>query len=322
MTLLRTSWLSLVLFACVGPIAQAAPAQSSRVQAELLAERTAIVPGQPFTVGLRMKMDDHWHIYWVNPGDSGLAPNIEWTLPPGFSAGPIHWPAPRRIPTPPLMTYGYEGEVLLMTEITPPANLPANSTVKITANADWLVCDKVCIPGRGEYPLELPVSGGGTPSSSNDAPLFERTRSSLPIVGGEELNSNFARSGDAFILTVELPKGTSVDPAKVYFYPLEGAIVDAAQPQTAHVAEGRLEVRMKRSPNAEGDPESLRGLLALDSTLPPPYGNRAIAIAAMKTNGISSANSPASPHKPSAAVVRRASGEARLAGEAVRRAAV
>ena len=78
--------------------------QSEHVETELVSEVAAIAPGEPFTVGLRMRMDDHWHTYWINPGDSGLATSIEWTLPEGFSAGPIRYPAPERIPTPPLMT--------------------------------------------------------------------------------------------------------------------------------------------------------------------------------------------------------------------------
>src|SRR4028118_2315268 len=90
---------------------------SPHSEAALIAETTSIQPGVPFTVALRLKMDEHWHSYWRNPGDSGTPIGITWNLPPGFKAGPIQWPHPQRIALPPLVSYGYENEVWLLTQI-------------------------------------------------------------------------------------------------------------------------------------------------------------------------------------------------------------
>ncbi|MGH8017573.1 MAG: protein-disulfide reductase DsbD family protein [Opitutaceae bacterium] len=273
-------------------IARAEPVQTDHVESELISEAASIKPGEPFMAGLRMKMDEHWHTYWLNPGDSGMPTTIEWTLPEGFTAGEIQWPAPKRIPTPPLMTYGFEGEVLLMTEITPPADLPAGSTVKIAARADWLVCEAVCIPGGADYALELPVASGAANDAAaasldaENAPKFEAARQQLPVAAGDRLDASFARSGDSFVLSVNLPDGAEVDPEKVYFYALEEMIVEAAQPQTASVVDGRLEIRIKRSTVADPNPETLRGLLDAGSTLPAPYGDRAIEIEAAKGSAL------------------------------------
>ena len=98
----------------------AAPVQQPHSEAELIAEHVAVTPGQPVTVGLRLRMDDHWHVYWKNPGDAGMATGLAWTLPPGFQAAPMQWPAPRRIDVGPLTSYGYEGEVLHLVEIAVP----------------------------------------------------------------------------------------------------------------------------------------------------------------------------------------------------------
>ncbi len=273
------------LFLC--GLVRAQPVQTDHVESELISEVAAIRPGVPFTVGLRMKMDEHWHTYWLNPGDSGMPTTIDWTLPEGFTAGGIQWPAPKRIPTPPLMTYGFEGEVLLMTEITPPASLPAGSTVSIKAKADWLVCEYVCIPGGADYALDLPIAGdtadAGAPIDAENAPKFEAARSLLPVPAGDALDAGFARSGDSFVLSVNLPDGAEVDPAKVYFYASEEMIVEPAQPQVATVADGRLEIRIARSTVADANPDALRGLLDVGSTLPAPYGDRAIEIDAPKT---------------------------------------
>ena len=80
-----------------GSVAHAAPMAADLVQGVLVAEPRAVRGGEPFTVAVRLRMAEHWHTYWRNPGDSGLATEIAWTLPPGFSAGPIQWPAPQRL---------------------------------------------------------------------------------------------------------------------------------------------------------------------------------------------------------------------------------
>jgi thiol:disulfide interchange protein DsbD len=105
-------------------VALAEPVRTPRVEAELVPERTAWVPGQPTTVALRLKMKPGWHVYWQNPGDSGLPTTIDWKLPAGFTAGPIQWPAPHALPAGPLINYGYEGEVLHLIDLkVPPARV-------------------------------------------------------------------------------------------------------------------------------------------------------------------------------------------------------
>src|SRR5271169_6907272 len=94
--------------------ALAAPFRADFVEAELVPEHLAWVPGEQAWVALRLKHDPHWHTYWKNPGDAGAATRLQWKLPAGYEAGPIEWPVPRLIPVPPLANYGYEGEVLLL----------------------------------------------------------------------------------------------------------------------------------------------------------------------------------------------------------------
>src|SRR6218665_3495122 len=117
--------------------AGAAPQQQARteqVEAQLLSSQSSVQPGQRFSVGLRQRIAPHWHTYWLNPGDSGQATSIEWTLPTGATAGAIEWPAPSRQALGPITNYGYEGEVLLLATLTVPADAhPRNRFPPTTA---------------------------------------------------------------------------------------------------------------------------------------------------------------------------------------------
>jgi thiol:disulfide interchange protein len=147
------------------------------VKAELLADTNAVVPGRPFTIGLLLRMAPGWHTYWAFSGDAGLPTELKWKLPSGWKVGEIQWPIPLKTTDPgDIETYGYENEVLLMQEITP-AQKVDDSTVKLSAEANWLVCEKICIPGSATPQLELPVS---TTNQAANSELFARYRHLLP----------------------------------------------------------------------------------------------------------------------------------------------
>ena len=97
---------------------------------------TAVVPGQPFTAGLLLKMAPGWHTYWQFPGDAGIPTEIKWQLPPGWKTGPIQWPIPLKLNEPgDIQIYGYHDEVLLMMQLTPPAKIEAAS-VKLAGRSE------------------------------------------------------------------------------------------------------------------------------------------------------------------------------------------
>src|SRR6187399_1970979 len=91
----------------------AAPVQTDHVGVELVSAATALVPGRSASLGLRFVHEPHWHTYWINPGDSGLATKLSWQLPAGFHAGEIIWPAPQRFDVDGLFNFGYSGDALL-----------------------------------------------------------------------------------------------------------------------------------------------------------------------------------------------------------------
>lgn len=141
----------LLLCAVLSTGARAAAAAESveapHVTVSLVADADAVRPGEPFDAGIRFALEDGWHVYWSNPGDSGLAPSVRWTLPEGTAAGAIVWPHPEKIAVGPLANYGYAKEVLLPVRITPSAALQPGDVLNLAARVDWLVCQEDCIPG-------------------------------------------------------------------------------------------------------------------------------------------------------------------------------
>jgi thiol:disulfide interchange protein/DsbC/DsbD-like thiol-disulfide interchange protein len=194
------------------------------VKAELLADTNAIVPGKPFTIGLLLRMVPDWHTYWAFSGDAGLPTELKWKLPSGWKIGEIQWPIPLKTSDPgDIETYGYEDEVLLMQEITPPQKLN-DSTVKLSAEANWLVCEKICIPGSATPQLELPVSTTNQPANSE---VFARYRRLLPQNWPESNTAaaNWSRVGRD--LRLKIASETLANYAALDFFPLpeQGVVV-------------------------------------------------------------------------------------------------
>jgi thiol:disulfide interchange protein len=194
------------------------------VRVELLADTNAIVPGKTFTVGLLLRMAPNWHTYWKFSGDAGLPTEVKWKLPPGWRIGEIQWPIPFKTIDPgDIQTYGYENEVLLMQEITPPPKMDSSS-VKLSADASWLVCERICIPGSATLQLDLPV---GSTSPLANTELFARYRRLLPQnwPGADVATADWSRVGSD--LRFKITSETLANYPVVDFFPLpdEGTVV-------------------------------------------------------------------------------------------------
>jgi thiol:disulfide interchange protein DsbD len=248
---------AIVLTLCLlfaGGTVLGAPGGGRHVQASLVAESDGVTPGQPLLVGLRLQMEPGWHTYWRNPGDSGLATKVRWDLPEGFSAGPVQWPRPIRFRTGPHVSYGYEGEVLLPVEVQVPSGL-SSPEVRLVARVSWLECQDVCLPGKAELTLSLPVKANPSPGPA--APLFAEARRRLPTTDPGWTFSASAGSG-GIELTVAPPAGTTLDEA--YFYPVTRRVLDHSKPQPFGVSGSSYRIEL---PIGAGDevPGRLEGVL-------------------------------------------------------------
>jgi len=237
----------------------------AHVKVELVSEQEAIVPHQPLRVGIRFDLEDRWHTYWINPGDSGEAARIEWTLPAGFQAGSIAWPTPIRLSTPPLVDYGYEHQVLLPVVIRTPAGLTAGTTEKIIAHVHYLVCREVCIPGQKQLSLDLPVkrvAGKNHGAASSNAPLFASTRRQLPRPMPADWKISATSAPDEFRLRIKTGKAIS----SAQFFPWEPEQIENAASQKVSAAPGALELHLRKSNHLLRPISRLRGVIVVAGT--------------------------------------------------------
>ncbi len=190
------------------------------VSARLVADVSQAAPGSTFLVGLVLEQADGWHTYWQYAGDSGLATAIDWKLPDGVRAGDILWPVPKRLVEPgDLIVYAYKDRVVLLTEVSVPEHF-REASLSLKATAKWLVCREICIPGKADLELTLPVGNEAAPQNDPEiSALISEFASMLPDgTGGPPFRATI--SVEAGVSKVIL-EGWSPD-GDVIFAPLPG----------------------------------------------------------------------------------------------------
>ena len=242
--------------------AEAAPQQAAteQVRAELLAAVDAVHPGEEILLGIRQRIIPHWHTYWINPGDSGIATRIAWKLPPGAQAGDIQWPVPSRFQSGPIVNFAYENEVTLLVPVRVPSAATVGSLFPVAASVDWLVCREDCIPQQVELGLTLPITAPGTPRREHH-PLIEAAQMQLPVTSPWPIRAEAQAGGLSLQLTGNaFAAGTIRD---VRFYPAEWGRVAHAAAQTWQVDPRGIVLSLTPGEAPANPGEPLRGVLVV-----------------------------------------------------------
>ena len=247
----------LLLFSLIlaSPIAAQVYEGRQLVEASLVADTTAIVPGQPFRVGLHLRMAPGWHTYWQNPGDAGLATTFDLALPDGFTAGPVEWPLPRRIVEPgDVQVYAYKGNVLLVRTVTPPMAMRAFSDTPLAfrAKSSWLVCEEICIPGKTETALKLPVAANAAPANSE---LFARFGTLLPSGSPPPFAVEWTATPSGWNLGIRGAQNAK----HAEFFPYENDANPVGHTAPRDIADGNADLAVP-----VGGGANIRGVLALE----------------------------------------------------------
>ena len=189
---------------------------------ELLSNSNSIQPGDELLVGVKFRLEKDWHTYWKNPGDAGEGASIKWNLSKGLSASNILWPGPERIPVDPLMTFGYNDEVVLLTKIASDGKV--NFPLKIEAKVSWFTCKDICIPQEGTVDIE--INEGNLLATSHDQELKEYL-SKVPTVFSKDFRVE-ALDNKFFFQSDVLGDEQYTD---VYFFPSEYGLTSYTKDQ-------------------------------------------------------------------------------------------
>lgn len=241
---------------------------SPHVKVELLQEEETIQPGQPFWIALHFKLEKDWHVYWKNPGDAGIPLKIDWKLPAGFEVGPLQWPFPEKFTLDDMVGFGYEGEVTLLSQVTPPAQLDRGAHLEMEAQVNWLVCSAMtCQPGAANASLPLKISLDKSHPRPELTAIFEQARAKIPQTHIEV--KTVRKQG---IVQLEVPQENSSSSnetiQQAYFFPEQKNMIDHSfEPivaQSTHDATRYL-VNLKGSDEIGAKTQSLKGVLVLHS---------------------------------------------------------
>jgi DsbC/DsbD-like thiol-disulfide interchange protein len=231
---------------------------------ELIAEKDWITAGHAFNVALRFELENGWHVYWLNPGDSGEPPRVTWDLPAGIKAGAIEWPAPRRLGTPTIVDYGYEDGVTLVVPMRADATLSSQNPAQISANVKVLVCREICIPGKAQVSLALPLKPQPPPVNSQSTHFFTEARKAWPRPALASWKFSISQTNDSFVLTANL--GRKITDA--IFFPLAESQISNAAPQTLVPTSAGFTLTLRKSEQLLKPIARLKGVLVLSGEQP------------------------------------------------------
>ena len=255
--ILAIAWLLLATL-CPAAAQDAGP----NVRVRLVAEDSAVAPGGTVAVALAQDIRPGWHTYWINPGDAGAATEMKWNLPPGWSATPIQWPTPKRLPVGPLMDYGYEGRPWLLQQLKVPDNVKPGDTVVLKVAVDWLACKDVCVPEDAVLNLPLKI-GDTTLADPHVAGDFALARSLLPVTSPWNVTYALGTTLDIYAAAPALAEAHPVD---VVFFPEESNILDGDAEQKPDFTKDGLILRLKLASKTTKVAGPLAGVLVLKSS--------------------------------------------------------
>jgi thiol:disulfide interchange protein DsbD len=257
--------LAALLLVATSTVALAAESPALKVETRLIAEVTSVRPGEPFWIALHQRITPGWHTYWRNPGDSGEPVTLTWSLPPGFVADDIAWPAPDRIPVGPVVSFGFSNEVVLPIRVTPPAGMEVGQRADLRALASWLVCADVCIPEDSVVSISLPVTAAAPSPDPRASAVIAAARGALPKAS--PWRAAFAVAKDTVTLKVGAPGLSREHITSAVFFPYEWGAIGYAGEQKLEITSAGLSLSMPRGQLREAVKKPVEGVLVITEKL-------------------------------------------------------
>jgi DsbC/DsbD-like thiol-disulfide interchange protein len=242
--------------------AQAAGTPIPHGTLELMAENQWIAARHTLYLGLRFQLEKGWHIYWVNPGDSGEPPLVHWQLPTGLTVGATEWPTPRRFETSSIVDFGYEDTAMLIVPTHAEASLATQLPARLGAEVKLLVCSReMCVPGKAQLSITLPTKPQLPAPDTRTTDLFAATRKSLPRPTPGNWRLSVADARDSFVLTASVGHQMT----QAIFFPLVESQIENAAPQKLLPMATGFRLTLKKSDQLLKPIKRLKGVVVLSA---------------------------------------------------------
>ena len=190
---------------------------AQRTKVDLVNLTPDIKAGSTSRIAVRFRCDDHFHIYWKNPGDAGQPPAIAWKETAGTKAGPLLYPGPILLDQSGVYNFVHEHETLLVMELAVPAG--ATGELKLKARVEWLECDdKGCYPFEQDVALTVKVGPGNTayPFAAKLYPDLRPTVAAELLTEGDELTIRPAAGSKVELSQAWFPERGFLSPGAVF----------------------------------------------------------------------------------------------------------
>lgn len=234
--------------------AQYVDAPSSQVQ--LISHKSAVTPGESVLLGFDIVLDEHWHIYWTNPGDSGAHARVKWLAPEKGDFTPLQFPYPQRIDYGDLTSYGHEGRVLLISETQVPESLRPGDTFHVKAEFGYLVCEKICVPADVVLSIDIPVTENDGVKDSRWGGLFEEAIAKWPLVV-DSVDIRVYETAEHFHIVFPYAHKDS----DIEFFASDADVINYSAPQELVAAADGVELILQKSNFITEDITHLNGVL-------------------------------------------------------------
>jgi thiol:disulfide interchange protein DsbD len=241
-------------------LAQGLSTEQAHSKATLITSQDALVPGQKIFIGIDIKLEDHWHTYWKNPGDSASAPILNIELPDQYETTPLLYGVPTRIPVPPLVSFGYNANATYGFELTIPKSEEQHLGVirQFVIAAEWLVCRQECIPAFYDFKFDLTVK-----KSSNPTPFAKQLEQTFRSIEEQSpLKAILNNVGDTLTVSFKLPeKNRFID-----LIPYPDQIVENNVATLNSIEDQTVSVDMQIKENSESKNQTLKVLAIWQDT--------------------------------------------------------
>lgn len=254
--------LALLWTALTVNLAMAADSGNDYVAVSFISDVESVKPGDPFTIAIKFTIADDWHIYWRNPGDSGIPTMVELNSPEKFNVSEWKWPVPKSIPFDDMLNFGYEKEVLLIAYVYPGRTLPTGKQFTFTANVSWLVCKEKCLPGKDLLSLTIKTSDE-TIADEKNKELIEKYKALLPL---DHASWSFQaeRRDSVIAISGNMVMNHTHEVEKVHFIPISTGIFKYGGEQKFSRNRKGITIEVPLDTFISGDMESISGVLISD----------------------------------------------------------